>query len=232
MTLRLDAVTVSYPDGGLRRTILAHVDLQVAAGEFLAVTGPSGSGKSTLLAVAGALLRPDSGRVFVGDTDITGVSPRTAAHVRRDRIGFVFQDANLLPALNALNQLLFIPTISGARARPATAQARQLLDDVGVGHRFQARPEHLSGGERQRVALARALMNKPMLLLVDEPTASIDRAQATAVVELLAAQAHQHGCALVMVTHDIDAVAACDRTVELKALNKPGETLATDTPTA
>jgi putative ABC transport system ATP-binding protein len=219
MTLELAGVTVTYPDGDERRTVLDKVDLRVAAGEFLAVTGPSGSGKSTLLAVAGALLRPDTGRVHVGDTDITAASPRDAAMIRRTRIGFVFQDANLLPALTALDQLLFVPTLAGTRPGRQRHRAGLLLDDVGVGHRARARPEHLSGGERQRVALARALMNQPTLLLVDEPTASIDRTQATAVVDLLAAQAHRHGCALVMVTHDDNALGACDRTVELAALN-------------
>lgn len=223
MTLRLDEVTVTYPDGDGRRTVLDGVDLQVAGGEFLAVTGPSGSGKSTLLAVAGALRRPDAGQVHVSGIDITGASSRTAARIRRTRIGFVFQDANLLPALSALDQLLFVPTLGGARPGREHERAQQLLHDVGVGHRARARPEHLSGGERQRVALARALMNDPVLLLADEPTASIDRAQAAAVVDLLAAQAHRHGCALVMVTHDVDALAACDRTVELAALHRNTE---------
>ncbi|PZS05123.1 MAG: ABC transporter ATP-binding protein [Pseudonocardiales bacterium] len=220
MTLRLDGVTVTYPDGADRRTVLHRVDLRVAAGEFLAVTGPSGSGKSTLLAVAGALLRPDTGQVHIGDAEITAASPRRAASIRRTRIGFVFQEANLLPALTALDQLLLVPTLAGDRPAHLRDRARRLLNDVGVAQRAHARSDHLSGGERQRVALARALMNEPTLLLVDEPTASIDHTQATTVVNLLAAQAHRHGCALVMVTHDATALSACDRTVELAELNQ------------
>jgi hemin transport system ATP-binding protein len=220
MTLRLDQVTVSYPDGDTRRTVLHRVDLDVAAGEFVAVTGPSGTGKSTLLAVAGALLRPDQGTVHIRGTDVTAGSPRIAARVRRSEVGFVFQEANLLPALTALDQLLFVTTFGSGRPAQRRGQARQLLDEVGVGQRAGARPEHLSGGERQRVALARALMNDPAVLLVDEPTASIDRTQAAAVMDLLADQAHRHACALVMVTHDADALGGCDRVLELAALNQ------------
>jgi len=215
MSVRLESVTVTYPDGDGRRTVLDRVDLAVAPGEFVGLTGPSGSGKSTLLAVAGGLLRPDSGRVWIGDTELTGRSTERAAAVRRRSIGIVFQDANLLPSLTAVDQLLFATALRGGRPAQRRERARALLEEVGVAARAGRRPEQLSGGERQRVAIARALMNEPAVLLVDEPTASIDPAQTDAVMRLLAEQTRRHGCALVMVTHDPAAVAACDRVVRM-----------------
>jgi putative ABC transport system ATP-binding protein len=220
----MDAVTVTYPDGDRRRTVLDRVCFETGDGEFLGLTGPSGSGKSTLLAVAGALLHPDSGHVFLRDTELTALSPKQGARLRRQSIGFVFQDANLLPALTALDQLLFARALLERRPSRHRARARQLLHDVGVGERAHTRPDHLSGGERQRVAIARALMNEPAVLLVDEPTASIDPSQTTAIVELLAQQAHHHGCALIMVTHDPAAISACDRTVAIAELTDTSAT--------
>lgn len=212
MTLRLDQATVTYGSGDTAVTALDHVDLIVGAGELVAVVGPSGSGKSTLLAVAGGLLRPTSGTAAIGDTDLGGLSRRRLAAVRREKVGFVFQSANLLPALTARDQLRLVPTLGG------TADGRdadELLAAVGMTRRAGRRPGRLSGGERQRVGIARALVNRPEVLLVDEPTAALDRQRSQDVVELLARETHQAGVATVMVTHDHDVLVHADRVLEM-----------------
>ncbi|GGM39997.1 ABC transporter ATP-binding protein [Promicromonospora citrea] len=203
--LEIAGVTLVHGDGESTVTALDDVSLTVAAGEFVAVVGPSGSGKSSLLAVAGGLITPDSGRVRIGDTDLTGLSARRLAEVRRTRIGFVFRSGNLLPSLTAVDQLR-LPLTLGRVARPRDPM--ELLADVGMTHRAH-RPDKLSGGERQRVGIARALMTSPDLLLVDEPTAALDRHRSQEVVALLAHEAHANGVATVMVTHDHDVLSHC-----------------------
>ncbi|MFE6967935.1 ABC transporter ATP-binding protein [Isoptericola sp. NPDC057653] len=215
--LRLTDVTLRLGDGDSTVTALDRVHLAVPPGELLAVVGPSGAGKSSLLAVAGALTRPDSGTVLVDDADVSSLPAARQADLRRDRIGFVFQSGNLLPALTAVDQLRFALHVTGARARRRTTRSPQeLLDQVGMGHKADRRPHELSGGERQRVGIARALVTAPALLLVDEPTAALDRARSHDVVALLAAETHDHGVATVMVTHDHDVLEHCDRVVRME----------------
>jgi putative ABC transport system ATP-binding protein len=178
----------------------------------VAVVGPSGSGKSSLLAVAGALTAPTSGSVRVGDATLAGLSARQATAIRRERIGFVFQSGNLVPSLNSLDQVRLPLTFGGV------SDARdpdELLASVGMGNKADRRPHELSGGERQRVGLARALVTRPQLLLVDEPTAALDRQRSQDVVALLAHEAHAHGVGAVMVTHDHDVLHHCDRVFEM-----------------
>ena len=208
----LDAVTLLYGDGAEMVTALDRVDLEVEAGELLAVVGPSGSGKSSLLAVAGALTAPSSGSVRVGDVDLTGLPPRRAAAIRRHRIGFVFQSSNLIPALTSLDQVR-LPLTFGNFSDPR--DPHQLLAEVGMEHKADRRPHELSGGERQRVGIARALVTRPRLLLVDEPTAALDRQRSQDVVALLAREAHDHGVGTIMVTHDHDVLHHCDRVLEM-----------------
>jgi len=205
-----DAV-LELGDGDSRVRALDGVSLTVPRGEFLAIVGPSGSGKSSLLAVAGALGRPDSGTVRVHGTDLGSLSRRARAKFRLQNIGFVFQSGNLLPSLTAADQLRLAGRLAGDRRVDAMA----LLDAVGMAGRAGHRPGELSGGERQRVGIARALVNRPTLLLVDEPTAALDRRRSHEVVRLLAERAHADGVAVVMVTHDRDVLEHCDRVLEM-----------------
>ena len=209
----LEDVVLTLGDGEETVTALDHVDLRVEPGEIVAILGPSGSGKSSLLAVAGGLTSPDSGTVRIGDEELTGRSRRELTTLRRDLVGFVFQSGNLVPSLTAVDQLRLPGTFKRGRT---TRDPRALLEEVGLGHRADRRPHQLSGGERQRVGIARALMHQPTALLVDEPTAALDRARSHEVVELLARETHQHGIATIMVTHDHDVLDHCDRVLSME----------------
>ncbi|GAA1973262.1 ABC transporter ATP-binding protein [Catenulispora subtropica] len=216
MTLTLTDVTLTYPDGDTRLTALDHVTLDVAPGEFAAVVGPSGSGKSTLLAVAATLLTPDSGTVAIAGRDTSGLSRGERAHLRRDRVGIVFQQANLIPALTAAEQLEAVGHLRGDRPRAGRERARALLDAVGLDAAKQRRrPHQLSGGERQRVNIARALFAEPAVLLVDEPTSALDHDRGARVVALLAEVTARHGTATVMVTHDTALLGRADRVLTM-----------------
>ncbi|MBB1508272.1 ABC transporter ATP-binding protein [Tessaracoccus sp. MC1756] len=210
--LHLSDVTLRHGDGDDVVVALDRVSLSLEPGEFVAVVGPSGAGKSSLLAVAGGLTRPDSGQVFVGGEELTALSNGSLTRVRRTRIGFVFQQGNLIPALTAMDQLR-LPLTLGPVENPR--DPAQLLEQVGMGHKANRRPHQLSGGERQRVGIARALMHRPSLLLVDEPTAALDRHRSQDIVALLAREAHDAGVATVMVTHDHDVLHHCDRVHEM-----------------
>ncbi len=210
--LALTDVTLTFGDGDQQVAALDHVDLAVAPGELVAIVGPSGAGKSSLLAVAGGLTRPTSGSVAVDDVELTGLSARALARFRRDHVGFVFQSGNLLPALTAIDQLRLVEKITGRRG-PTTPE--QLLDAVGMTPHAGRRPGRLSGGERQRVGIARALMAAPSVLLVDEPTAALDRRRSHEIVELLARETHEFSVATVMVTHDHDVLEHADRVLEM-----------------
>ncbi|WP_094979654.1 ABC transporter ATP-binding protein [Rhodococcus pyridinivorans] len=209
--LALSDVCLSFGDGDSTVHALDHVDLGVEPGELVAVVGPSGAGKSSLLAVAGGLGRPTSGTVSVDGIEVTALDPRATAKLRRERVGFVFQSGNLLPALTARDQLLLVEKIAGRPGR----NPDELLASVGMEHRAQRRPGQLSAGERQRVGIARALMAEPSLLLVDEPTAALDRKRSHEVVELLARETHTSGVATIMVTHDHEILRHCDRVLEM-----------------
>jgi putative ABC transport system ATP-binding protein len=214
--LTLQDVVLTYQDGDRRLTALDRVSVQVAPGGFTAVVGPSGSGKSSLLAVAATLLRPDSGRVLVAGQDTAGLSARRATELRRDRVGIVFQQPNLLASLTALEQLQAMAHLRGGSPRAALPRAERLLASVGLtGGRQHRRPHQLSGGERQRVNIARALFAEPAVLLVDEPTSALDHDRGARIVDLLAAVTRDHGTATVMVTHDPAFAARADQVLEM-----------------
>ncbi|MEV4060863.1 ABC transporter ATP-binding protein [Nonomuraea dietziae] len=210
MTLNLADIVLTYPDGDRTLTALNHVSLSVGPGEFAAVAGPSGSGKSSLLAVAATLITPDSGTVSIAGQDLSRAGQARRTKVRRDHVGVVFQQANLLPSLTALDQLLVMAHLAGESPRTASMRARELLHSVDLADKEHKHPHQLSGGERQRVNIARALMNSPEVLLVDEPTSALDHQRGEQIVSLLADLTRRNGLATVMVTHDLATLAMVD----------------------
>ncbi len=191
-----------------------HVSLSITAGAFIALTGASGSGKSTLLHVIGAIERPDSGRVISGGTDVTALRGGALAAYRRT-VGFVFQRYHLLPALTALDNVI-APVLPYRTAFNKRERGRQLLAAVGLAGREQSLPAKMSGGEQQRLAIARALINTPSLLLADEPTGNLDSANATEILQLLAAIRQEHQMTVILATHDPQVAARCDRLIRLR----------------
>lgn len=208
--LNLVDVTLQYPDGDGTLKALDAVNVKLAPGEFLSLVGPSGSGKSSLLAVAATLVRPTAGLVVIDGIDAGGLSEADRTSLRRDRIGIIFQQPNLLPSLTALEQLVIGDHLRGKPARAAATRAAALLDLVGLAPAAGKRPHQLSGGQRQRVNIARALMGDPAVLLVDEPTAALDRERSEAIVGLLRRVTDEFEVATVMVTHDTGFVPMTD----------------------
>lgn len=212
--LRLENVTKTYGDGPAAVRAVDGVSLEVAQGELVLVQGPSGSGKTTLLAMCGALLRPDSGRVWLGDTEVTGRSERDLPEIRLRRVGFIFQSANLLANLTALENVRVVMEAAGARS--AEDRARGLLEELQLGARLKMLPEKLSGGERQRVAIARALANEPPVILADEPTANLDSKAGYQLMHTLEVMANERGKTVVAVTHDRRIEDVADRVLWLE----------------
>ncbi|WP_135553453.1 ABC transporter ATP-binding protein [Paenibacillus cymbidii] len=213
--LILQNITHTFEDGGMQRTVLDQLNVQVAEGELVAVMGPSGSGKSTFLSIAGALLEPTGGEVYVDGEAISGKNGQELAAMRLHKLGFIFQSAHLIPYLKVEEQLLFVARLGGMDRMKAAGRSRDMLHKLGLSHRGSAYPEKLSGGERQRAAIARALMNDPAVLLADEPTASLDASRGMDVVRLIAGEVKQSGKSAVMVTHDERVVPLCDRVLYL-----------------
>lgn len=193
-----------YGRGETAVEALAGVDMQVAAGEVVGLVGPSGSGKSTLLKCLGAVIEPTAGRMTLGDTLIYDDGWRLGDRraLRRDRIGFVFQAPYLIPFLDVTDNIALLPMLAGRSNAESRARARELLDALDVAHRARAMPSQLSGGEQQRVAIARALVNRPPVILADEPTAPLDSARALGVMRLLDRLAREYRTAVIVVTHD------------------------------
>lgn len=214
--LLLQNISKVYGDGDTSVQVLDHISLEVKAGEFVALVGPSGAGKSTFLSIAGALLSPTSGQIWIGNQEISQLPEKKLNQIRLDKIGFVFQSANLIPYLSVIDQLILIGELAGKSRRESHAKAEKLLRELGLGHRLKHYPDSLSGGERQRVSIARAWMNDPEIILADEPTASLDSERGRAVVEMLAAEVKQRGKAAVMVTHDHRMLDLCDRIVYIE----------------
>ena len=212
----LDNITHAFEDGGVQRMVLDHLSLQVSAGEFVAVMGPSGSGKSTFLSIAGALLKPASGEVWLDGEAIVGKEKQALSDLRLNKIGFIFQSANLIPYLKVEEQLMLVAKLGDMDKAKANERVRELLHKLGLGHRKSAYPDKLSGGERQRVAIARALMNDPAVLLADEPTASLDASRGMDVVRMIAEEAKERGKSAIMVTHDERVLPLCDRVLYLE----------------
>jgi lipoprotein-releasing system ATP-binding protein len=212
----LKALNVSkrYPTRAGELEVLRDVSLEVGPGRGIVITGPSGSGKSTLLSIVGTLETPTRGRVEIDGADPFAAGERELAGFRNRKIGFVFQEHHLLPQCSALENVL-LPALADRANRPSVERASELLDRVGLSGRSEHRPAELSGGERQRTAVARALMNRPALLLADEPTGSLDRSTADSVADLLCALPRDEQVALVVVTHSAALAERFDERYEL-----------------
>ena len=218
----LESVERAYPRGGTTVHALRSVDLTIHPGELLAVEGPSGSGKSTLLQLLGAMDTPTSGRVDFDGTPLANAKDKELTGLRRDAIGFVFQQFNLIPTLTA------VENVEIAMATPSRERALQLLTDVGLGDRAEHLPSRLSGGEQQRVAIARALSNEPRVVLADEPTGNLDATTAQEVVDLLVRLNEDKHVTVIVVTHDDDVASRMRRRVRLKSGEVVSDALTTE----
>ena len=195
--------------------MLKGLDLAVRPGELFAIMGPSGSGKTTLLNILGLVIEPTEGRLRLGGEDIYNGKRRDLQRLRRERIGFIFQFANLIPFLTARENVLLPLELIGVRGRQAVRKGMELLDYLEVADRAEHLPEQLSGGERQRVAIARALANEPRVILADEPTASLDSERGLSVMRLLRKLSSERGTAILVVTHDTRMIGEVDRVIRL-----------------
>ena len=195
---------------------LIEVSLSIEPRQVVVIMGPSGAGKSTLLSIGGGLLRPTGGRVIVDGAEITGMNDTRLADVRLRTVGFVFQDFNLFDALNVMQNLELVAMRAGVPKKNAHARAEELLRILGLEHRMDYKPRSLSGGERQRVAIARALVNNPVVILADEPTASLDGKRGSEVMSMLRMVAHDMGKAVLMVSHDHRTLEFADRVIWLQ----------------
>jgi putative ABC transport system ATP-binding protein len=214
--IQVENLTKVYGTGETSVTALDHVNLEVNAGEFVAVMGPSGCGKSTLLHLMGGLDRPSDGRVIIDGQPIEDLSDEALTRLRRQKIGFVFQFYNLIPMLNATENAALPILLDGANPAQAKARAADWLKKMGLVDRLDSRPDQLSGGQQQRVAIARALVAEPQLVLADEPTGNLDSHASDEIAALLRQVADAWGRAVVMVTHDPHIAAFADRILFLK----------------
>jgi len=213
--IQLVNLTRTYRQGSHTITALDGVNLRIESGEFTSIVGRSGSGKTTLLDLAGLLLRPTAGTVLIDGEDTAKLSDGKRADLRARRIGFVFQEYNLLPALNVVENVMLACRYGGGDRREGQRRALDLLELVGLSGRLHHRPDQLSGGQQQRVAIARALVNRPALVLGDEPTGAVDSQTSDDLIALLRRLNREEGVTFVVVTHDLDLAAQTDRIVRL-----------------
>lgn len=214
--LRVANLTKTYGEGDSAVYAVRDVSFSCTSGEFVALVGPSGSGKTTLLAMIGGLLEPSGGSIDVNGSNIGGLKGSDRARYRRDQVGYVFQANNLIPYLTVRENLMLIRAIGAKGRGTASQRADQLIEELGLTKRRDALATQLSGGERQRVAIARALMNDPDLVLVDEPTASLDSTRGKQVVLSLMDEVKSRQKLGIMVTHDLAMAAMADRVLEMR----------------
>lgn len=215
--LKTESLQRVYHQGGENLTVLHNADIEIKAGEIVALVGPSGSGKSTLLQMAGLLDRPTSGRIFIAGNEATGQDDEGRTALRRQFMGFVYQFHYLLPEFSALENVVIPQMIAGKKKAAAEERAKELLTRLKLDHRYDHRPARLSGGEQQRVAIARALANGPKLILADEPTGNLDPETANGVFEMLTELVRTEGIGALIATHNMDLAERMDRILELKS---------------
>jgi len=214
--IRAKGLSKTYREGMTELRALQGVDLQVRAGEMTLLMGPSGSGKTTLLSILGFILRASDGKLEILGEDVGAMPESELPRIRREAIGFVFQGFNLFPTLTAAENVALALDLRGVRGAPAEKRGEELLAEVGLTEKARSFPADLSGGQKQRVAIARALAGDPPILLADEPTAALDSTSGRTVIELLRRLAHEHGRAVVMVTHDPRVLPFGDRIIHLE----------------
>jgi ABC-type lipoprotein export system ATPase subunit len=214
-SIELRELTKYYKQASTTVKAVDGINLTVEAGEFISIVGRSGSGKTTTLDLLGLLLRPTSGQVVLDGIDTGKLRDGARAGLRGKKLGFVFQDFNLLPGLNALQNVM-LPLRYTKNGKDGKARAASLLEEVGLKDRMHHRPDQLSGGEKQRVAIARSLINRPSLVLGDEPTGEVDSETSQQIVALMRRMNREHGVTFILVTHDTDVAAQTDRIIRLK----------------
>jgi len=214
--IELVDLTKHYRQGRTVVRALDGVSLQIGAGEFVSVVGRSGSGKTTLLDLVGLLLRPTSGKVLLDGVDTTRLKDGRRADLRGQRIGFIFQEYNLLPTLNVVENVLLPLRYTKSNVKDGRARALELLEAMDLEDRLKHRPDELSGGQQQRVAIARALINRPALVLGDEPTGAVDTKTSEELVQLMLRLNREEHVTFVIVTHDLELAARADRMIRLK----------------
>jgi putative ABC transport system ATP-binding protein len=210
--IRIEQISKQYGVGNAQVFALADVDLVIAQGEYCAIMGASGSGKSTLMNLIGCLDRPTSGHYYLNNIDVSGLDDADLAKVRNQQIGFVFQQFHLLPQMTAMENVMLPMVYAGIPVAERRDRAQAALTRVGLEHRLNNRPNQLSGGQQQRVAIARAIVNRPVLLLADEPTGALD-SQTTKEVMAIFEELHEAGITIVMVTHEADVARHAQRIV-------------------
>ena len=209
-------LTKEYISGGRPLRVLKGINMKVDPGEFMAIMGPSGSGKSTLLNMIGALDRPSSGKVYVNGNDLSSLNDNQLATLRNKDIGFIFQFFNLIPRMDALNNVALAPAINGVPRKERYIKAKEILEMVEWGDRIDHKPNQLSGGEQQRVAIARSLANDPKLLLCDEVTGNLDSKTGDEIIHLLKMLNKEQGKTFVLITHDPRVAQNTDRLIQLR----------------
>lgn len=209
-------LTKTYTEGSTGTLALRNVDLDAHAGELLMLMGPSGSGKTTLLSIMGCILTASSGSVRIAGREVVGLREKELPGIRLQNIGFVFQGFNLFPTLTAGENVELMLDLKGVSAAGAKKRAAELLDQVGLGGKYESFPSDLSGGQKQRIAIARALAGDPGIILADEPTAALDSHTGRNVMEMMSELAHKRGRAVVIVTHDSRVLNFADRIVKIE----------------
>jgi putative ABC transport system ATP-binding protein len=215
--LRAEALNKTYFNGPETTIALDNIDLQVQRGEFLALYGPSGSGKTTLLFLLGGLDRPTSGRIYFDNIEVSGLDERRLSKIRRSKVGFVFQNYNLVDDLTVLENVKLTMMFEGKSGTEMTQRASELLSRVGVAHKSRYRPSQLSAGEQQRVATARALANRPRLVLMDEPTGNLDQENSRALMSLVEEIREEEGVTFIVATHNPEIVESARSRMFLKS---------------
>lgn len=213
--LKIEGVSKSYTLGRLEVPVLHDIDLTVNNGDFAAIMGPSGSGKSTLMNIIGCLDRPTSGKIMIGDLDISQLQDMELASIRGKKIGFIFQTFNLVSRLTALRNVELPMVYQNMPRKDRMLRSKELLELLGLGDRMNHRPSELSGGQRQRVAIARALVNNPDIILADEPTGNLDSKTGEEIMRIFD-KLHDEGRTILMVTHDNELAQNCNRIIRLK----------------